>query len=402
MAAKRSNHKKWRFFVALLVTTLICAGGAVFVYQKPVPALSSKIIETVPAKSVTLPWPTYGQAAFGASGYGVLATHGVQKPVPTASVAKVMTALAVLSKHPLALGEQGPTITLTQHDQAVYDSYYVQGGSLVAIKPGEKITEYQALQAMLLPSANNMADTLATWAFGSIEKYATYANQFAPAHSMHDTTIADASGFSPKTMSTANDLVLLGQMALEHPVLAQVVAQKTAKVPIAGTIHNVNWLLGEDGVNGIKTGATDQAGAVYLASTKKKLPDGQNITFVTAIMKAPMLLRAMDDARSIMDTAPKYFAPKTPVLADQRLGTFVTPWDNRKVRAVATHNLSLRAWQGNTLETRVEFDHVTGPLKAGTRVGTVTAINGKQTISTSIVLSENMTGPSLKWRAQHL
>jgi serine-type D-Ala-D-Ala carboxypeptidase (penicillin-binding protein 5/6) len=382
--------------------SLLLAGGAVLVYQKPAPALNSKVIDTIPAKATALPWPTYGQAAFGASGYGVLATHGAQKPLPTASVAKVMTALAVLTQHPLAVGEQGPNITLTQHDQEVYDYYYVRGGSLVAIRPGEKITEYQALQAMLLPSANNMADTLATWAFGSVENYAKAANQLAKTYGMNTTTIADASGFSPSTLSTANDLVLLGQRALEEPVLAQIVSQKTAKVPVAGTIHNVNWLLGEDGVNGIKTGATDQAGGVYLASAKKKLSDGQDITFVTAIMKAPTLLRAMDDTRHIIDTAPQYFSVKTPVLADQQLGTFATQWDNHTVRAAAAHNLSLRVWQGSTLETRVEFDRVTGPLKAGARVGTVTAINGKQTISAPIVLTENMSSPSLSWRLRHL
>lgn len=398
--AKR--RKKNRFVIILVTLAALLGVGAVFVYQRPAPALTSKLIETIPAKPVSLPWPGYGQSAFGAAGYGVLATHGTEKPLPTASIAKVMTALAVLDKHPLAPTEPGPTITLTQHDQEVYDSYYVRGGSLVAIKPGEKITEYQALQAMLLPSANNMADTLATWAFGSVEKYAAYANQLAKSYGMHDTTIADASGFSPKTLSTASDLVLLGQMALQHPVLAQIVAQKTAKVPVAGTIHNVNWPLGEDGINGIKTGATDQAGAVYLVSAKKKLADGQDMTFIVAIMKAPMLLRAMDDARSIMDAAPGYFSVQTPVLADQQLGTFATPWDNRTVHAVAAHNLSLRAWRGHTLETRVEFDHVTGPLAAGTRVGTVTATNGKHTVSAPIVLAENMTGPSLSWRARHL
>ncbi len=400
MAAKRRKAK--RFGIFLLVIVLLLAGGAVFIYQKPAPALSSNVIETVPAKATSLPWPSYGQTAFGASGYGVLATHGAQKPLPTASVAKVMTALAVLDKHPLAIGQQGPVITLTQHDQEVYDYYYVRGGSLVAIKPGEKITEYQALQAMLLPSANNMADTLAAWAFGSVENYAISANQLAKSYSMNDTTIADASGFSPKTMSTASDLVLLGQAALEQPVLAQIVSQKTAKVPVADMIHNANWLLGEDGVTGIKTGATDQAGSVYLASAKKKLSDGQDITFVVAIMKAPTLLHAMDDTRHIIDTAPNYFSVKTPVLADQQLGTFITQWDNRTVRAAAAHNLSLRAWQGSTLETRVEFDRITGPLSAGARVGTVTAINGKQTISAPIVLTENMSGPSLSWRMRHL
>jgi D-alanyl-D-alanine carboxypeptidase (penicillin-binding protein 5/6) len=45
------------------------------------------------------------------------------------------------------------------------------------VQLGEELSEYQALQALLLPSANNIAETLARWAFGSIDAYNAYANQ---------------------------------------------------------------------------------------------------------------------------------------------------------------------------------------------------------------------------------
>jgi len=67
-------------------------------YQAPAPA----------ASIISLQWPTSGQAAIGAKGYGLLANNGAQTPVPTASIAKLITALAVLKVKPLAASEQGP------------------------------------------------------------------------------------------------------------------------------------------------------------------------------------------------------------------------------------------------------------------------------------------------------
>src|SRR5207245_1841316 len=116
-------------------------------------------------------WPAYGQAGIGAAGYGLLSVAGAQTAAPIASVAKVMTALAVLSQKPLELNQQGPTITITEEDVASYENYVTQGGSVVRVDSGEQISEYQALQAMLIPSANNMAFTLSRWAFGSTDNY---------------------------------------------------------------------------------------------------------------------------------------------------------------------------------------------------------------------------------------
>lgn len=369
-----------------------------FLYLRPLPSIEPTLTFKDPelASKIQLPWPRYGQAALGAQGFGVLETHGKQEPAPTASVAKVMTAYAVLKQKPLKLGQQGPKITITQHDVDTYNDYYSKGGSIAKVVKGEKISEYRALQAMLLPSANNFADLLANWVFGSLDKYIVYANNQAKILGLKDTTIADASGFSPQTVSTARDLVLLGQAALKDPVIAQIVAQEKANIPEAGEIHNVNWLLNMDHVNGIKTGDTDQAGGCYLFSSKRSV-GGHEITFIGAIMGAPHVNKAILDARPLIAASDKSFKIIQPIKAGQVVGNYRTKWGDQ-VQAVAKNNLSLVVWQNQSVHINAKLNPQNASKNKGEKVGKLTVQAGQKSASTDVVLAQKINKPSWRWR----
>src|SRR5262249_59005874 len=102
----------------------------------------------------------YGQAAVQIGQSHVQAGPN-QHPAAIASVAKVMTAYVVLRDHPLRLGQEGPTITLGDADVADTDRRAGQDESVVPVAAGEELTERQALQALLLPSAHHIAPVLA-------------------------------------------------------------------------------------------------------------------------------------------------------------------------------------------------------------------------------------------------
>ncbi|HZB96989.1 MAG TPA: hypothetical protein VE219_00170, partial [Candidatus Sulfotelmatobacter sp.] len=110
--------------------------------------------------------PAQGSLALVADHGGTLASRDAEAIRPIASVAKAMTALAVLDAHPLRLGEEGPQLTLSDSDVAIYRRTVSADGSAVPVVAGEKLTEHQVLLAMLLPSANNLAETLARWVDG--------------------------------------------------------------------------------------------------------------------------------------------------------------------------------------------------------------------------------------------
>jgi D-alanyl-D-alanine carboxypeptidase (penicillin-binding protein 5/6) len=382
----------------LLVSLVLVLVAEVLLYLRPLPNLQPvvNIKNLTTGSPITPSWPKYGQSAIGAEGFGVLETNGEQKSAPIASVAKVMTAYAVLKEKPLAPGQQGPMISISDQDITTYNDYYSKGGSVAKVAAGEKISEYQALQALMLPSANNFADTLATWAFGSLDKYILYANNQAKILGLKDTHISDASGFSPQTLSSAHDLVILGEAAIKNPVIAEIVNQKQADIPEAGTVHNVNWLLGTDNVNGIKTGNTEEAMGCFLFSSSRSI-GGQKVTLIGAIMGAPDLAKAIADARPLINASDQGFETIKAVKAGQTIGYYQLPWGGR-VQAVAKKDLPFFIWQGNTVDLSAKLKPISVPQGKGTVVGSLGGKTEQKSDSSEIILAQPVSKPSWKWR----
>src|SRR5581483_4051523 len=312
----RTGRRRRRIAYSLVVAILLLG---IANYARPLPSIAADPA-TVSGNigTVSLDWPADGaSAAVGAEGYGTLSTQG-DIQIPTASIAKLITALTVLNTKPLIAGEQGPTITITSQDVSIYNNYVTQDGSIVPVQLGEQLTEYQALQAMLLPSANNIADTLAIWAFGSLANYATAANQEVKSLGLNHTTIgSDASGLSPNTTSSPSDLITLGSAVMDNSVLSQIVDQPTATLPVAGRVSNVNTLLGQYDINGIKTGNSDQAGGNYLFSAPYSV-GGHSVTIIGAIMHAPDLQSALSDSVPLLASAKHGFALETPATTGEQ------------------------------------------------------------------------------------
>ena len=186
-----------------------------------------------------------------------------QHPAPIASVAKVMTAYLVLRDHPLQVGEDGPSITLTDVDVVDTDDRRRHDESFVPVVGGEQLTERQALQALLLPSANNIAATLARWDAGSVDRFVAEMNATAQSLGMTNTHYTDPSGYDDATVSTAADQMRIVDRAMRLPVFANIVATPIATLPVAGTVHNTDTLLGHNGFVGVKTGSDDAAGGCF-------------------------------------------------------------------------------------------------------------------------------------------
>jgi serine-type D-Ala-D-Ala carboxypeptidase (penicillin-binding protein 5/6) len=209
-------------------------------------------------------WPADGFSAAGISGVGAISGPGANQPVPIASVAKLMTAYVILDDHPLPSGKSGPEITVQPAEAAAYPAQVRAGESLVPVEAGERLTERQALTALLLPSADNVAWILARWDAGSRAGFVARMNATAHRLGLTGTHYTDPSGLDAATTSTAADQVRLGVAAMHVPALAAITAMLTAVVPVAGLVHNTNTLLGQDGIVGLKTGSTQAAGGCVL------------------------------------------------------------------------------------------------------------------------------------------
>lgn len=245
-------------------------------------------------------WPAIGQAAIATPELGLLGSSGSHRPVPIASVAKVMTAYLVLAAHPIGPDEAGFAFSVTDRDVADTQRRRKLDQSLVSVRAGQVLTERQALQALLLPSANNMAAMLAVRTSGSETAFVERMNAEAAKLGMRDTSYTDPSGFDPGTVSTATDQVLLAQAALRIPTLAELVAQRSADLPVAGTVTNTDSLLGHDGFVGVKTGSDDAAGGCYMFANRTT-QDGRDLVVVGVVLGQTTLADAFAVTRRLVD-----------------------------------------------------------------------------------------------------
>jgi D-alanyl-D-alanine carboxypeptidase (penicillin-binding protein 5/6) len=173
-------------------------------------------------------------------------------------VAKVMTAYLTLERYPLSDTQAGFTIAVTpaQAQDAIHDA--AQGQSGVAVLPGEQLTERQLLEALLIPSGNNIAEILAGLVAGSEPRFIVEMNAKARALGMLHTVYTDPSGFDPSTVSTAADQLRIFERAMRFSVFRQIVAMPAVTLPVAGTLTNYDPLIA-DGYAG-KTGSDSAAG----------------------------------------------------------------------------------------------------------------------------------------------
>jgi D-alanyl-D-alanine carboxypeptidase (penicillin-binding protein 5/6) len=390
---------RWRVALGLLV--VVAAAGA-FNYLRPIPAVAATT--QVPGSVVvagtapSLPWPSNGSAAVGVSGLGEVATSGNEQAIPAASVTKVMTALIILKDKPLKKGDSGPTMTLTDADVQAYQSDLSDQQSTVEVRTGEQLTELQLLQGMLIPSANNLAETLARWDAGSVSAFVSKMNDQAATLHLSHTKFADPAGASTASVSTPTDLLALGMLAMQDPVFADIVGTAQATLPVAGRIVNVNGVLGQSGIVGIKTGSGLNAGANFLFAASVTA-DNHTIYVFGCVMGAPTLAIAFSSAQSLI-------AAMTPVLhvhrrlsRNQTVATYTTPW-GETTDLVSADDVDLAEWPGMVLRQHVDassivIDH---PLAPGTVEGTDHMVLGDYDLSIPLVTLDALYPPGRFWR----
>jgi len=383
------------------VLLLLVAGYLAFNYfVRPVPAVpateSVATSTTTAGTAPTLPWPSPGAAAVGVSSLGFIASSGNEKPVPAASVAKVMTALVVLSKYPLKKGEQGPTIVITDADVQAYQAASADKESVVEVRAGEQLTELQALQALLIPSGNNIAFTLANWDAGSATAFVAEMNKLAKKLGMNHTKFADAAGSSDQTVSTPTDLLTLGMTAMKQDVLAQIVATTDAKLPVAGTVYNVDYALGEAGIIGIKTGSGFGANFLFAASVTV---GGFTITIYGCVMGLPTLDAAFASAKALIYAMQTQLHIVRVLSKYVAVGSYELPWGGRS-DLLSTANVDLVEWPGMILRQTVRSPAltITKPIPPGTAAGVLNMVLGDYNLDVPLTTSDAIYPPGRFWR----
>ena len=330
--------KKVLIIIALLVG--IVAGyfsfGILFMEFTPTAILTYSLPDFPDLPDTPLPLPHSAVAIDGA----LVASHADEQPFPTASTAKIILALAVSRQYD---SDPNSTITISQAD---YDKYLREartGGSHTKVRVGQQITLYDALASVLLRSSNNMADTLADHLFGSHTAYKAFAaDMLRDLGATHTTIGDDASGRHYSTTSTAGDLAIIGYYLLQDETLAQIVSTKSIDIPVHGKVDNTNRLLGTDGIIGIKTGQTDEAGYCLVLGAKH---DGYTVT--TAILGAKTRNQPFEISHELINRYNLDIVHTIPTGTE--IGYFDTWWAGQ-VPIVTSEDAQVRAWGHDNIE----------------------------------------------------
>jgi D-alanyl-D-alanine carboxypeptidase (penicillin-binding protein 5/6) len=385
------------------VTLMILGILAVALYAPatllgPVPA-TQPAITSVADIAPTVGAPTLPEdgasAVITADGDSLLAAAGNPEAVPLGGAAKIITALVVLDAKPLKAGEPGPNIIIGNEDFAFFTKYIADSDRAVSLIQGETWTEKSFLQALLLGSSNNHADSLARWAFGSVDAYVIAANAWLQKNGYAQTEVVDATGLSEFTVGTASDLAKLTQTAFGNPVIAETITLKEAVLPGNRRVTNEASHRPEDGIAGLSLSYTDSAGLTFLFQVAIPSSD-KPVPLIGAFLRQPDWETLDAGLSTVIETATAGLADTTVVAAGDAFVGYSTPW-GEEIRGVAAETVTQREWLTTPISHTVEAQPITVPGK-GDSVGTVVFSTPTGDVSVELITDKRANDPGLVWR----
>jgi D-alanyl-D-alanine carboxypeptidase (penicillin-binding protein 5/6) len=404
-----------RLRAALMVILILVAAIVVRLVTLTPPALTLRGAATItvrlPGSAPDPAWPSGGQAALAVSGIGSLGSAGGDEPRPTASLAKVMTAYLTLERYPLGRTGGGFTLTVTAAEARDEVQDARQDESVVAVRAGERLDERQLLEALLIPSGDNIARMLAAYQSGSVSRFVAEMNRTARVLGMDRTTYTDPSGYEPTTVSDAADQLRLLARAVRSAAFRRIVSMSSVTLPVAGTVENYDPLISE-GYDG-KTGSDSEAEGC-LAFFKHVTVGGRRLTVIGVVLgqgeggvTSVILGAAAAAAQRLVTSVAPAIRARTVLPAGSAV-IVAGSADGSRVRGVTAGPLSVIGWGGIrealAIRTRsLATDH----LSAGERVGEAAlAGNLPTTIGdpkrTAVRTSAALAAPGISWRLAHL
>ncbi|MGW2346013.1 D-alanyl-D-alanine carboxypeptidase [Streptomyces sp. NPDC001661] len=398
----RTAVRRVKVWTPIVILLIVVFGVIQAVRPLPTPslALTADSTYSFDGDKASLPWPDEGQGWMDVQGIGTMDNFGKQTPVPIGSVAKSMTAYIVLKDHPLKAGADGPSIDIdaTAEKEGGYDADGQNESTLNTVKEGDKISQKDALAAVMIPSANNIARLLARWDAGSEEAFVKKMNATAKKLGMKNTTYTDPSGLKESTVSTAEDQVKLGNELVQIPALTDITKLPTWTDPSGKKWTNYNRLVPYDGAIGIKTGTTTKAGGNLLFAATKDA-GGSTVTVVGAILgqhRAPIIDTVNAVSKTAMLAAQDAVTSSTVLKKGDVVG-YVDDQLGGHTPVTVTKDVKAVGWAGKTVHLQLadqDGKSVPHTGKAGETVGVLEVGDGEGgAVEVPVALQKGLTEP---------
>lgn len=254
-----------------------------------------------------------------------------------ASTTKVMTAIVALEK-----GNLNDTIEVSKKAASI-------NGSKLGLKTGDKISLKDLLYGLLLRSGNDAAIQIALHLGGSIEGFAQMMNDKANELGLKNTHFVTPHGLDNENhYTTVYELALLTDYALNNKEFAKIVSTKQTVITINSkpvTINNTNELLGNlEGVNGVKTGFTNNAGRCLITSITRN-----NFSIITIVLGADTKKFRTKDSIELIEYNYKNYEP---INIKEKVVNEFEIWKNRNLK-----NFEIIKAKKNNIDIELDYNY---------------------------------------------
>jgi serine-type D-Ala-D-Ala carboxypeptidase (penicillin-binding protein 5/6) len=355
--------------------------------KRALPAALAALALAVPAAAA--PPQVTGRAYLvenGSTGEVLLARNARQR-VPIASITKLMTVLVTLEH-----ARPGDGVLVNPFAAQV-------GESSVSLRPGERLTVRELLEAALIQSANDAADALAFHVGrGNEARFVAMMNAEARRLGLRDTHFVRPDGLdAPGHVSSARDVTLLARIVMHRPLVRNIVRRRTAAISGGRTLRTWNDLLSTyPGVFGVKTGHTSAAGWSEVAAARRR-----GVTVYATLLGSPDRSTRNDDLAELLDWGFSRYRPAAVVTAGRAYAHAELPYGRRPLALVAAGSLTPTVRIRFPLVRRVAAAEVAElPVARGETLGEVRVYQrGRLLGRVPLVASRGVSRPGLAGRA---
>lgn len=261
------------------------------------------------------------------------------------------------------------------------------GGSQIFLKVGEKMTVEDLLKGVAIASGNDAVVALAERVSGSEEQFVKRMNTRAKDLGLKNTNFINATGLTADNhYSSAYDMSLIAKELVKHEKILEFTStyedylRKDTKSPF--WLVNTNRLVRfKEGVDGLKTGFTDEAGYCLTATMKK-----DNMRLITVVMKEENTSKRSADTTKMLDYGfniymvqtildEKTTIEKKKVELGKTLTTEIVPKENITI-------LNKKSDDQKNITYKTNINKIIAPVKKGDKVGTIDIIEDNNIIST--------------------
>ncbi len=317
----------------------------------------------------------------------VLLARAARKRVPIASITKLMTVLLTLEH-----ARPGETVLVSLFAAQV-------GESSANLRPGERLTVRELLEAALIQSANDAADALAIYVgHGSESRFVAMMNARARQLGLEDTHFVRPDGLdAPGHVSSARDVTLLARLLMHRPVVRQIVRQRGATISGGRALHTWNDLLySYPGIFGVKTGHTSAAGWSQVAAARRR-----GVTVYATLLGSPDRGTRNADLAELLDWGFSRYRPAAVVEEGRVYAQAELAYGRRRLALVASRSLTPTVRVDHPLVLRVVAATVVElPVRRGQALGEVLVYQrGRLVGRTMLVAARSVARPGLAGRA---